>query len=200
MKHEDEARKFLDAIGEGYANLHRYFVENGGYTDDEFDSIMLRCHDTILRSGIRDSSPQGCRDYFFLSMKRSGHQRSDVADSHPAVDLTGRRENDEEVLNRADMSDDFSLERKVRDELYADFAAGFLTAAAEDAFALKPMHFYCWKMRWFGGLTYRQLREITGVPGARRKCKEVEEWLAGNVPEKTVEEAFNERYPEFGSL
>lgn len=201
MTYEKEAREFLRVIGDNYANLHRYFVENGGYTDDEFDSIMLRCHDTILRRGIKQDGEQSYKDYFFMSMKLSGHQRADVSETHPSVDLTtARRSNDDEIMERADTEDERALERKMTNELMADFTAHYLDAAAEAAFNDRPMWYYCWRIKWFGDLTYREARTVTGVPGAKRKIKEVEQWLSDNVSREEVEEAFHTAHPEIGFL
>ena len=106
--------------------------------------------------------------------------------------------NDLTVMSMADGDDD--SDDKLRNELYASFAVHYLHDAAERAFEDRPMSFYCWRLKHIADMTHREVAATTGIRSSDRLTREVDRWLRRNVTKKEVDEAFQRKYPEFGSL
>ena len=73
-----------------------------------------------------------------------------------------------------------------------DFSILYIMTLVEDNFDQE--HFYLFKLKTLGNLTYKQLQEKTKIKASRQKVINVNNWLKENVTKDDVKSAFTVMY------
>lgn len=188
---------FLNYISDNYKDLYfkyRQFCKEKQYEWDEdiFQDTIIKCFDTITKNGkLKDSSPQGIENYFFISFKTNLKREKQYA-RNVKRDLNYTTEKVSEAYESWYNSFHTSSTEKLKSDLWKDFSTLYLMTKVEEAFDQE--HFYLFKLKHLCGMTYSQLAQKTNLKGCRQKVLEVKEWLKENVTKAQIKEAFNEIY------
>lgn len=191
---------FLNYISDNYKDLYfkyRQFCKEKQYEWDEdiFQDTIIKCFDTITKNGkLKDSSPQGIENYFFISFKTNLKREKQYA-RNVKRDLNYTTEKVSEAYESWYNSFHTSSTEKLKSDLWKDFSTLYLMAKVEEAFDQE--HFYLFKLKHLCGMTYSQLAQKTNLKGCRQKVLEVKEWLKENVTKAQIKEAF---YALYGDL
>lgn len=191
---------FLNYISDNYKDLYfkyRQFCKEKQYEWDEdiFQDTILKCFDTITKNGkLKDTSPQGIENYFFISFKTNLKREKQYA-RNLKRDLNYTTEKVSEAYESWYNSFHTSSTEKLKSDLWKDFSTLYLMTKVEEAFDQE--HFYLFKLKHLCGMTYSQLAQKTNLKGCRQKVLEVKEWLKENVTKAQIKEAF---YALYGDL
>ena len=191
---------FLNYISDNYKDLYfkyRQFCKEKQYEWDEdiFQDTVIKCFDTITKNGkLKDPSPQGIENYFFISFKTNLKREKQYA-RNLKRDLNYTTEKVSEAYESWYNSFHTSSTEKLKSDLWKDFSTLYLMTKVEEAFDQE--HFYLFKLKHLCGMTYSQLAQKTNLKGCRQKVLEVKEWLKENVTKAQIKEAF---YALYGDL
>ena len=191
---------FLNYISDNYKDLYfkyRQFCKEKQYEWDEdiFQDTIIKCFDTITKNGkLKDPSPQGIENYFFISFKTNLKREKQYA-RNLKRDLNYTTEKVSEAYESWYNSFHTSSTEKLKSDLWKDFSTLYLMTKVEEAFDQE--HFYLFKLKHLCGMTYSQLAQKTNLKGCRQKVLEVKEWLKENVTKAQIKEAF---YALYGDL
>ena len=189
--------KFMHYINDHYNHLkYKYinFCKEHNYVFDEdiFSDTILKCYEAIDKKGkLEDTTDQGIQNYFFISfkmnLKREGQyarnmKRDRNIDSDSINDLYESWYNDNNV----------SAMEKIKSDLFKDFSVLYIMTVVEDNFDTE--HFYLFKLKTLGNLTYKQLQDKTKIKASRQKVINVKNWLKDNVTKDMIKSAFNAMY------
>lgn len=188
--------KFIQYINSNYDYLQQHLIafcldQHYNWDEDIFHDTLVKCIDLVQRNGLRDTSNKGMENYIFKAYKfntirEKQYCRITKRDNN-VTDINGAYE---DYLNHA-----LSVEDKVTGDLYADYAAMYLAAAAENAMMngeLTPEEFHLWRFKTFlPSLTYNALEQMTKSKGVRNKVKKVRQWLKDNVTMDDINKDFN---------
>lgn len=189
--------KFMHYINDHYNHLkYKYinFCKEHNYVFDEdiFSDTILKCYEAIDKKGkLEDTTDQGIQNYFFISfkmnLKREGQyarnmKRDRNVDSDSINDLYESWYNDNNV----------SAMEKIKSDLFKDFSVLYIMTCVEDNFDTE--HFYLFKLKTLGNLTYKQLQDKTKIKASRQKVINVKNWLKDNVTKDDIKSAFNLMY------
>ena len=189
--------KFMHYINDHYNHLkYKYinFCREKGYQWDEdiFSDTILKCYEAINKKGkLEDTTDQGIQNYFFISfklnLKREGQyarnqKRDRNIDSDSINELYESWYNDNNV----------SAMEKIKSDLFKDFSILYIMTLVEDHFDQE--HFYLFKLKTLGNLTYKQLQDKTKIKASRQKVINVKNFLKENVKKDDIKSAFNLMY------
>lgn len=189
--------KFMHYINDHYNHLkYKYinFCKEHNYVFDEdiFSDTILKCYEAINKKGkLEDTTDQGIQNYFFISfkmnLKREGQyarnmKRDRNVDSDSINDLYESWYNNNNV----------SAMEKIKSDLFKDFSVLYIMTCVEDNFDTE--HFYLFKLKTLGNLTYKQLQDKTKIKASRQKVINVKNWLKDNVTKDMIKSAFNAMY------
>ena len=192
-ENQADADLFMATIGKNYEALKvgcraNQLKANKPWSEDAFQDTVVLCYETIQRRGIRDKSDQGIRNYFFNEF------RMNVV--HEAVlPYNSRKVDDEELVNNYDPLDERDGEKKVKEQLFNDFAVVRILELAEAN--CDPLSFYCYRLKFLmDKMPYQRLVNITKIKSAKARVKSVVEWIKENVTEEELRKEFEEKYLE----
>lgn len=188
---------FIGYINDHYNALkYKYinFCREKGYdwNEDIFSDTILKCWEAINKKGkLNDTTPQGIENYFFISfklnLKREGqYARNQKRDRN----ITSDSIND--VYENWYNDNNISAMDKIKSDLFKDFSVLYLMTIVEDNFDQE--HFYLFKLKTLGNLTYKQLAEKTKIKASRQKVIDIKNWLKANVTKDDIKQAFNTMY------
>jgi len=189
--------KFMHYINDHFNHLkYKYinFCKEKGYVWDEdiFSDTILKCHDAIEKKGkLEDTTDQGIQNYFFISfkmnLKREGqYARNQKRDRN--VDSDSINDLYEDYYN----NNNVSAMEKIKSDLFKDFSILYIMMTVENNFDSE--HFYLFRIKTLGNLTYKQLQEKTHIKASRQKVINVKNWLKENVTKDDIKSAFNLMY------
>ena len=189
--------KFMRYINDHYNHLkYKYinFCREKGYQWDEdiFQDTILKCHDAIEKKGkLNDTTDYGIESYFFISfklnLKREGqYARNQKRDRN--IDSDSINELYEDYYNK----NNSSSAQKVYKDLFQDFSVLYIMTVVEDNFDQE--HFYLFRLKTLGNLTYKQLQDKTKIKASRQKVINVKNFLKENVKKEDIKSAFNAMY------
>ena len=193
----NDSELFLLYVNNHYNHLkYKYinFCKEHNYVFDEdiFSDTILKCYEAIDKKGkLEDTTDQGIQNYFFISfkmnLKREGQYARNVkrdrnVDSDSINDLYESWYNDNNV----------SAMEKIKSDLFKDFSVLYIMTCVEDNFDTE--HFYLFKLKTLGNLTYKQLQDKTKIKASRQKVINVKNWLKDNVTKDMIKSAFNAMY------
>ena len=192
-ENQADADLFMATIGKNYEALKvgcraNQLKANKPWSEDAFQDTVVLCYETIQRRGIRDKSDQGIRNYFFNALKMNV--------LHEAVlPYNSRKVDDEELVNNYDPLDERDGEKKVKEQLFNDFAVVRILELAEAN--CDPLSFYCYRLKFLmDKMPYQRLVNITKIKSAKARVKSVVEWIKENVTEEELRKEFEEKYLE----
>ena len=189
--------KFMHYINDNYNYLKFKYINfcrehNYVFDEDIFSDTILKCYEAINKKGkLEDTTDQGIQNYFFISfkmnLKREGQyarnqKRDRNVDSDSINDLYESWYNDNNV----------SAMEKIKSDLFKDFSVLYIMTVVEDNFDTE--HFYLFKLKTLGNLTYKQLQDKTKIKASRQKVINVKNWLKDNVTKDDIKSAFNAMY------
>lgn len=189
--------KFMHYINDNYNYLKFKYINfckehNYVFDEDIFSDTILKCYEAINKKGkLEDTTDQGIQNYFFISfkmnLKREGQyarnmKRDRNVDSDSINDLYESWYNDNNV----------SAMEKIKSDLFKDFSVLYIMTVVEDNFDTE--HFYLFKLKTLGNLTYKQLQDKTKIKASRQKVINVKNWLKDNVTKDMIKSAFNAMY------
>jgi len=188
---------FLNYISEHYNELKYKYLNfcrehNYQWDEDIFSDTILKCYEAIRKKGqLNDTTPQGIENYFFiafkLNIKREGqYARNQKRDRN----ITSDDINDtyEQWYN----SNHISAMEKVKSDLFKDFSILYIMMVVEANFDQE--HFYLFRIKTLGNLTYKQLQEKTKIKASRQKVIDVKNWLKENVTKNDIKREFTQIY------
>ena len=190
---------FKQYIDNNYEYIRQHIIafcmdQHYKWEEDIFHDTLLKCIDLVERNGLKDSSDQGIMNYIFKAYKFNTMRERQYC-------RVTKRDNNVTDINGAYedyLSHSLNAEDKVTGDLYTDFSAMYLAAAAEDAMmngALTPEEFHLWRFKTFmPSLTYNALEQMTKSKGVRNKVKKVRQWLKDNVTMADIKNNFNKLY------
>lgn len=190
---------FKQFINTNYEYIRQHIIafcmdQHYKWEEDIFHDTLMKCIDLVERNGLKDSSDQGIMNYIFKAYKFNTMRERQYC-------RVTKRDNNVTDINGAYedyLSHSISAEDKVTGDLYTDFSAMYLAAAAEDAMmngALTPEEFHLWRFKTFmPSLTYNALERMTKSKGVRNKVKKVRQWLKDNVTMADIKNNFNKLY------
>lgn len=196
-RYQGDWELFLNYISQHYDELkfkYMAFCKQNNYTWDWdiFQDTIVKCHDAIKRKGsLKDTSPQGIQNYFFiafkLNIKREGQYARNMKKD---MNITSDKINEyyEEWYNANHTSE----RTKLVSDLWKDFSCLYILRYVEKNFDSE--HFYLFRLKSLCGYTYQQLRDKTGIPKSRQKVVEVKTYLKNNLKKEEIREAFHEIY------
>lgn len=191
--------KFIQYINSNYDYLQQHLIafcldQHYKWEEDIFHDTLLKCIDLVERNGLKDSSDQGIMNYIFKAYKFNTMRERQYC-------RVTKRDNNVTDINGAYedyLSNSLNAEDKVTGDLYTDFSAMYLAAAAEDAMmngALTPEEYHLWRFKTFlPSLTYNALEQMTKSKGVRNKVKKVRQWLKDHVTMDDINKNFNKLY------
>lgn len=190
---------FKQYIDNNYEYIRQHIIafcmdQHYKWEEDIFHDTLLKCIDLVERNGLKDSSDQGIMNYIFKAYKFNTMRERQYC-------RVTKRDNNVTDINGAYedyLSHSISAEDKVTGDLYTDFSAMYLAAAAEDAMmngALTPEEYHLWRFKTFlPSLTYNALERMTKSKGVRNKVKKVRQWLKDHVTMADIKNNFNKLY------
>lgn len=188
---------FLNYISEHYNELKYKYLNfcrehNYQWDEDIFSDTILKCYEAIRKKGkLNDTTPQGIENYFFiafkLNLKREGqYARNQKRDRN----ITSDEINDayENWYN----DNHISAMEKIKSDLFKDFSILYIMMVVEANFDQE--HFYLFRIKTLGNLTYKQLQEKTKIKASRQKVIDVKNWLKENVTKNDIKREFTQIY------
>ena len=185
---------FINYINNNYKELYNRFQafcndKNYKFSPDIFQDTILKSYKLIEKQGLKDLSPKGIENYFFMAFKTNTCREAMYARNQKRDDnvtnLTGAYELYQNTL--------LTQEEKLKSDLYKDFACLYLMSKVEERF--DDEHFYLFRLKTFDkNMTYQKLQEKTGIKGVRQKVVDCKNWLKHNVSKDEIDAAFNSVY------
>ena len=190
------ADRYLQWVAKNWDSLRKkYFTfckeKAYNWSDDIFSDTYMKIYEKILKSGINDETESGFDNYTFKSFKQNlqrEEQYCRVAKRDSNIDSEQINTLYEDYYNN---NNDSSL-KKVKTDLYTDFATLYIIAKVDDAFDAE--HSYLFRTKHLCNLTYKQLAKLTKIKGCRQKVVDVKNWVKENVTKKEINDAFNKMY------
>lgn len=184
---------FINYINDHYTQLkNKYwkFCEEKQYTWDEdiFSDTILKCYDCIVKKdGLKDKTPQGIENYFFMAFKNNimnerRYSRIKKRDNNISSD------NINELYENWYNSNFSDARVKITNDLFKDFSILYIMTQVEDNFDNE--HFYLFRVKTLCNLTFKQLADKTGIKASRRKCIDVMRWVKENIKKEDVRRVF----------
>lgn len=190
-ENQADADMFMKVVGEHYEELKtgcraNQLKANKPWSEDVFQDTVVLCYETIQRRGLRDKSNQGIRNYFFNSLKMNAlHEKT--------IPYNSRRTDDEDFLTTYDKEDDNEAERKLREQLFNDYATYYILNVAEKN--CDPLSFYCFRLKYLiPKLSYRKLIAITNIKNAKARVKSVIDFIKEGVTEEEILKEFDKKF------
>lgn len=190
----NDAKLFINYINDNYQELYNSFLafcNNKSYKFDPdiFQDTIIKCYNLIDKQGyLKDKTPQGIKNYFFMSFKQNILRESQYARNlkrdNNIINLSS--------ANEAYQNSKLTQEEKLKSDLKKDFYTIYLLHKVEDNFDAE--HFYLFRLKTFTNMTYAKLAEYTGMKGVRQKVVTVKNWLKENVSKKEIENEFQNIY------
>lgn len=189
---------FLNYINDHYTELkNKYwkFCQEKQYTWDEdiYSDTILKCYDVIIKKGgLRDKTPQGIENYFFMAFKNNimneqRYSRNKKRDKNISSDHI----ND---LYELWYNENFNDARvKITNDLYKDFSILYIMTQVEDNFDQE--HFYLFRVKTLvPEMTFKKLAETTKIKASRKKVIEVMRWVKENIKKNDIRKLFYNMY------
>ncbi len=194
-----DERLFIQHINDHYQELkNKYwkFCQEKAYTFDEdiFSNTILRCYETIEKKGLKDKSEQGIENYFFKSFKNNT-MLEPIYSRNKKRDHNINSDNINEIYENWYNENNNDARVKIINDLWKDFATLYIMMRVEQEFDAE--HFYLYRLKTLGNLTFKQLAEKTNIKASRLKVIEVQHWVRENITKEEIKKLFNELY---GSL
>lgn len=186
--------EFINYINDHYDELYgrfQAFCNDKKYlfSPDIFQDTILKCYQLIERNGLKDLTPKGIENYFFMAF-RTNLQREAL--------YARNQKRDKNIIDLSDKYEEYSNEKltqeeKLKSDLWKDFSTLYLMQKVEENFDSE--HFYLFRLKTFDKhLTYQKLQEKTGIKGVRQKVVDVRNWLKANVTKGEIDKAFTAKY------
>lgn len=193
MTNEEIAKEYLDWVGHNLDSLRtrmqRYCTsQHIDFDEDILSDTYLKIYNKILKSGLKDATPNGMLNYTFMSFRTNCKREPQFARNRLRdLNIEDDKLND---LYEQYISGQVGEREKLVNDLFKDYSTLYLMYKVEEQFPREQFHLF--KLKFMGNLTYKELRKKTGVKGCREKVNEVLNWLRLNVTKEDIRESFNE--------
>lgn len=195
---EEIAQKYLNWVGENMNSLKsrmmRYCTSQKiTFDEDILSDTYLKIYNKILKSGLKDTTPNGMLNYTFMSFRTNCKREPQFARNRLRdLNIENDKLND---LYEQYISGQVGEREKLVNDLFKDYSTMFLLYKAEEQFPREQYNLF--KLKFMANLTFKELRKRTGVRGCREKVNEVTQWLRENVSKEDIKVSFGEI---FGNL
>lgn len=177
------ADHFMSTFSIYYEDYRKKFKVYG-YDDDLLNTTLLLCYECIQRNGLKDTTEQGVKNYFFRAYNSNLTHFRDPYD---------QRKNNNHIFT--DEAERDTAEEKWNKQLYRDYQALYVLKAAEEQF--DKITFWVFKIKHLVPKTsYKKLRDITGIKDCKKRVTTVNKWLRENMTKEEVREAFERDFPD----
>ena len=189
--------KFMHYINDHYNHLKFKYINfckehNYVFDEDIFSDTILKCYEAINKKGkLEDTTDQGIQNYFFISFKMNLKREGQYA-RNMKRDLNVSSDDIGELYETWYNDNNVSAMEKIKSDLFKDFSVLYIMTCVEDNFDTE--HFYLFKLKTLGNLTYKQLQDKTKIKASRQKVINVKNWLKDNVTKDMIKSAFNAMY------
>ena len=189
----DEYLKWIGKNFEYLRNKFRKFCIEKSYEFDEdiFSDTYMKVYETICRNGLEDNTERGFDNYTFKSFKQNLQREKQYARNEKRDRNFTSDEVDLLYEKYINQTENQSLQ-KLRNDLYIDFATLYIMSKVEEHF--DEEHFYLFRIKTLGNLTYKQLQQKTKIKSARQKVIDVKNFLKNNVTKEEINDAFQLMY------
>lgn len=198
MTNDEIAREYLQWVADNLDSLKtrmmRYCTsQHIEYDEDVFSDTYLKIYEKILKSGLKDTTPEGYLNYTFMSFK-TNTRREPMYARHRLRDLNV---DDDKLIDLYEgyINGQIGEKEKLVNDLFKDYSTLYIMYKVEEQFPKDQFHLF--KLKFMGNITYKELRKKTGVKGCREKVNEVLNWLRLNVTKEEIKASFEEI---FGNL
>ena len=188
---------FLDYIAKHYTKLKYKYVNfckehNYKWDEDIFSDTILKCYEAIRKKGkLNDTTPQGIENYFFIAFKLNIKREGQYARNQKR-DMNITSDDINEAYETWYNDNHITSLEKVKSDLFKDFSILYIMMVVEANFDQE--HFYLFRIKTLGNLTYKQLQERTKIKASRQKVIDVKNWLKENVTKNDIKREFNQIY------
>lgn len=194
-----DEKVFIDYINDHYCELkNKYwkFCQEKQYTWDEdiFSDTILKCYDTIAKKGLKDKTAYGIESYFFKSFKNNTLLEP-IYSRNKKRDYNINSDNINDIYEKYYNKTNDSSKVKLFKDLFVDFATLYIMTKVEENFDSE--HFYLFRIKTLGNLTFKQLAEQTKIKASRLKTIEVQRWVKENITKEEIRKAY---FDMFGDL
>lgn len=188
MTNRDTADRFIETIGRHYDEYIRKMRAYVSKRHMEFDEEVIhltieKAYDTILKKGLKDDSEQGMLNYFFKA-----YQCNVLADLVSPYRKHMVLTDDFRTHDTYD-TDDTWIGRDLRHYM----AERCIEIAQEYP---DEMSFLCFRLNYIMKITYKQLREITGLKDAKKRCLDVRKYVRERTSREELSEEFHRTLSE----
>lgn len=192
MENKDIAKQYLVWAGENYEAQKRKFQsycfnKHILFSEDILHHTIIKVHDKIEKTGMKDPTPKGFDDYLFLAFKNNIIREKQYArNTHRDHNVTNLTKAYEQYVNEFQMS----ANDKIMQDLRKDFTSLYLLRKVEEQFGNDLLHLF--QLKYFSKMSYKDIKETTDIPHSRQRILEIKQWLKDNVTKRDVDNAFQE--------
>lgn len=189
----DDWLKYINSIYDEYKIRFTSFChkEKKTFDEDVYSNTIIQCYESICRNGLKDTSQQGMRNYFFNSFKMN------MVRCNTYCRETKRDYNiDMGSAYESYLSSNVPLFEKVKQQMLNDFTITYILNLVEQEFDI--VSFFCFRIKHLIPKTsYQKLKEITKISDCKRRVVTINKWVKSNVNRDEVYKNFIENYPQF---
>lgn len=192
-QHTDVADMWLSTIGRYFEEYKRRFrmaavKQNLRFDEDDFQRTILDCYHSISRNNLRDTSDQGCLDYFFKAWKMSTRRISNY-DKRKASDI------DVDTVTEQYRRNQMNVMQVAKKQLLDDFTITEILSMVERNF--DNITYNCFRLKHLTPMTYKALKNLTHVDDCKKRVVSVNKWLKENY---SLEENYNKFIEKYKDL
>ncbi len=196
MDNKQIADNYLKWFSTNYTYLkNKYYnlckEKDWTFDEDIFSETYLRVYDIICKKGIKDSSDRGFECYTFKSFQNNIRNEGNYSRIKKR-DFNINSDNINDVYEQYYNSNNVDSKTKITNDLWKDFATLYIMMRVEQQFDQE--HFYLYRLKTLGNLTFKQLAEKTNIKASRLKVIEVSHWVKENITKEEIKQVFNELY------
>lgn len=159
------------------------------YDEDVYQSSILLMHDIIKKNGLKDTSDQGMKSYFFMVL-RNNMLREKLYARNQKNDAN--TDNIDALYDVYYNSVNLAPIKKIQLDTLMDFSVIYVLKEVEKHFDQETFNYV--RLKFFLGITYKQLIEMTGDSKARTKVSECLKWLKENITKEQIRKEFEQEY------
>ena len=166
MSNEEVAREFLEYSSECYEDLSQYFNKRYKWEEGLLNEAIIKVHKYVLKYG--EKTKTSWKGLIFMS---ANNLQKDIYRKEKKFNETGYLQY---------ISQQTTTEEKVKTDTLKDFAANELIEIVESKFDSRS--FNCWRFyHLIPKITYKKLRELTGLKDAKERVVKINKYLKENV-------------------
>lgn len=193
--YEDQARKFLNWVSSNYEENKNNVIAYAKnkqieWNEDIYNETILYIYNLIMKKGLSDTTDNGFKNYLFMAL-RNNILREQMYARNQKKDAN--TDNIDALYDVYYNSHNLHPIEKIKNDTLQDFSVIYILKQIEKHFDADTFNYV--RLKFFLGITYKQLIEMTGNTKARQKVSDAIKWVKENI---TKTDIHNEFIKEFG--